>query len=93
MLDGSVGVGEWSRTGGSPSTRKSYASYRAHHERLVSEGVIAVDGPTGVFTRDHVFSSPSTTAAILLGRSINGRREWISGDGQLFGSWEEREVP
>lgn len=93
VLGGSIAVAEWSRVGGAESTKKSYASYRSHHERLVAEGVIAVDGGLGRFTRDHVFSSPSTAGAIVVGRSCNGRKEWVSTEGQTFGVWEDRGVP
>ncbi|WP_022909112.1 GIY-YIG nuclease family protein [Aestuariimicrobium kwangyangense] len=92
VLAGSKCVATWHGTGKAPSTIKAYASYRAEHERLVAEGSIsAVDG-VGVFTRDVVFGSPSTAGAICLGRSCNGRREWIGADGTMFGAWESRGV-
>jgi hypothetical protein len=53
---------------------------------------IAVDGGLGCFTRDHVFSSPSTAGAIVVGRSCNGRNVWVSTEGQTFGVWEDRGV-
>ncbi|WP_425536585.1 DUF4357 domain-containing protein [Actinotignum schaalii] len=34
------------------------------------------------------FGSPSTAAAVILGRSSNGRREWLADDGRTFGEWE-----
>jgi hypothetical protein len=92
VLAGSRVVGSWRGTGKAESTIKAYASYRAEHERLVAEGAIAVENGTGVFTRDVVFGSPSTAGAISLGRSCNGRREWVAPDGTMFGSWESRGV-
>ncbi|WP_297847296.1 DUF4357 domain-containing protein [Mycobacterium sp.] len=50
-----------------------------------------VEGGNGRVTRNIVFSSPSTAGAIALGRSCNGRREWISPEG-TFGEWESRGV-
>jgi hypothetical protein len=91
VLADSLAVAVWSRTGGSESTRKSYAAYRAHHERLLAEGVIVVEDGVGRFTRDHVFPSPSTAGAIVVGRSCNGRKEWVSSEG-TFGNWEGRDV-
>lgn len=43
---------------------------------LIERGVI--DGSTKPyrFSMDYVFSSPSTAAAVILGRSANGRTEW-----------------
>jgi hypothetical protein len=34
------------------------------------------------------FSSPSTAAAVALGRSSNGRLEWKSAGGGTYGDWE-----
>lgn len=39
-----------------------------------------------------VFSSPSTAGSVALGRSCNGRVEWVSPDGHTFGAWESRGV-
>lgn len=77
--------------GRADSTRKAYASYRAQHEQLVSDGSIVVENGQGRLARDVVFASPSTAGAVALGRSCNGRREWIAG-GETFGDWESRGV-
>ena len=91
MLAGSLVVSTWHGVGKADSTVKAYASCRAQHERLVSDGAIVVENSRGQFTRDIVFSSPSTAGAVALGRSCNGRREWISPEGS-FGDWESRGV-
>jgi hypothetical protein len=91
MLAGSLVVGSWHGVGKADSTMKAYASYRAQHEQLLASGAIAVEGDAGRVTRNIVFSSPSTAGAVALGRSCNGRREWISPDG-TFGEWESRGV-
>ena len=91
MLSGSRVVAAWHGIGKAASTVKAYASYRAHHEGLVAKGAIAVENGTGHVTRDIVFSSPSTAGAVALGRSCNGRVEWVSSDG-TFGQWESRGV-
>ena len=91
VLAGSLMVGSWHGVGKADSTKKAYASYRAQHEQLVASGAIEIDGGQGRVTRNVVFSSPSTAGAVALGRSCNGRREWISVDG-TFGEWESRGV-
>lgn len=91
MLAGSIVVASWHGVGKAESTIKAYASYRAQHERLVADDAITVDGAVGRITRDIVFSSPSTAGAIALGRSCNGRIEWVSPAG-TFGEWESRGV-
>lgn len=91
MLAGSIVVAEWHGVGKAASTVKAYASYRAQHERLVSDGTIVAEGGRGRVTRDVVFPSPSTAGAVALGRSCNGRREWIAGS-ETFGGWESRGI-
>jgi hypothetical protein len=77
--------------GKADSTQKAYASYRARHERLITDGSIVIEGGKGRLARDVVFSSPSTAGAVALGRSCNGRREWAAGS-ETFGEWESRGV-
>jgi len=92
VLRGSRIVGTWSAIGKAESTQRSYAAYRAQHERLVADGSIAVEGGVGVLTRDVPFGSPSSAGAIALGRSCNGRIEWKTPDGGSYGDWENRGV-
>ncbi len=89
ILEGSLVVGQWSRPGTAESTRRAYAAYRAHHDRLVADGSIAVDGMVGRLTRDVPFTSPSTAGAVALGRSSNGRMEW-TWSGGTYANWENR---
>lgn len=43
------------------------------------------------FSRDQVFASPSAAAAVVPGRTSNGRTDWKAlGSGISFGSWQER---
>lgn len=91
MLTGSAVVPSWHNVGKAETTVKAYASYRAQHVRLINDGAIDVTGTTGRLTRDVVFSSPSAAGAIALGRSCNGRREWVAGS-ETFGDWESRGI-
>jgi hypothetical protein len=92
MLEGSQVVAVWAGTGKAESTKRAYAAYRAKHQQLVADGSIAVGADSGILTRDIHFSSPSTAAAVTLGRSSNGRLEWKSADGKSYGDWENRGV-
>ncbi len=91
VLAGSIVVPEWRGKGSAQSTIKSYAAYRAQHEKLVADGAIEVVGDTARVTRDIPFPSPSTAGAICTGRACNGRVEWTSPEGS-FGAWESRGV-
>lgn len=91
VLEGSTTVASWSAMGTAASTRRSYASYREQHRKLVADGSIVVDGAVGRFTRDVAFASPSTAGAVVSGRSCNGRKEW-TWDGGTYEDWESRGV-
>ncbi|MGJ7529048.1 GIY-YIG nuclease family protein [Variovorax sp. GB1P17] len=59
-------------------------SNESFRDKLVSDGVMKIDGDTVVFARDHLFRSPSTAAVALLGRSANGWIEWKDHAGQTL---------
>ncbi|MCO7247118.1 DUF4357 domain-containing protein [Halomonas sp. Mc5H-6] len=49
---------------------------REQRQLLQERGVLAPMNRKLVFTQDFHFSSPSTTAGLLVGSSPNGRRAW-----------------
>ena len=48
---------------------------------LIEQGVVQVQGDQSRFAEDYVFSSPSTAAGVILGRSTNGREDWKTAEG------------
>jgi hypothetical protein len=51
------------------------------------------DGKTMRFARDQVFASPSAAAAVVVGRTANGRSDWkIKGSGVSFGDWQAQGI-
>jgi hypothetical protein len=92
------GVGEYTTEGfvvhkGSKGRAEIVPSIQGtSHERmrsqLIMEGVLAENaGSAGsmlVFTRDHLFSSPSTAAMAVMGRSANGWVEWKTASGKTL---------
>ncbi|WP_018993965.1 GIY-YIG nuclease family protein [Thioalkalivibrio sp. ALgr1] len=85
VLEGSQARASWAAPG---------HSYQPLHQRLLEEGVL-VEDETGLlrFSRDYAFSSPSAAAAMVVGRSANGRTEWKREDtGQTYGEWQEQVV-
>lgn len=95
---GADGVGEYTSEGfvvhkGSKGRAETVPSIQGtSHERmrsqLVTEGILAKQtdstGSLLVFTRDHLFSSPSTAAMAVMGRSANGWVEWKTESGKTL---------
>ncbi len=59
---------------------------------LISNGVLAMQGGLYQLTQDYSFTSPSTAAAVVLGRSANGRVEWKAADGRTLKEIQEAEA-
>jgi hypothetical protein len=59
---------------------------------LIRQGVFADRGAVYELTQDYTFSSPSTAAGVLLGRSANGRIEWQTQDGRTLKSIQDAEL-
>jgi len=59
---------------------------------LVENGVLKQVPEGLVFTQDYVFRSPSASAAVLLGRSANGREEWRTADGKTLKQIQEEQL-
>jgi hypothetical protein len=51
--------------------------------------VLRVEGEQYVFVQDYAFQSPSTAAAVTLGRNANGRVEWKDGAGRTLKTLQE----
>lgn len=59
-------------------------------EELIGNGVLLPKDGHLHFSQDYVFSSPSTAAAVVLGRSANGRIEWKTGTGKTLKTLQEQ---
>ena len=53
-------------------------------QRLIDSGVLKTENERVVFTKDHLFSSPSMAAVALVGRTANGWREWKNAEGKTL---------
>lgn len=65
-------------------TPSSQAYLRTLRKDLIATGVVTEDGGRFRFTQDHVFTSPSTAAGVILGRNSNGRETWKTEDGRTL---------
>ncbi|MBW8307790.1 MAG: GIY-YIG nuclease family protein [Thiobacillus sp.] len=61
-------------------------------EELIGNGVLQREGDHFLYAQDYVFSSPSTAAAVVLGRSANGRIEWKDAGGRTLKALQELEA-
>jgi hypothetical protein len=63
----------------------------ALRQRLLDAKIMVPDGPRVVFTKDHLFRSPSMAALALLGRSSNGWVTWKTTDGRTLDEVKRRD--
>lgn len=82
---------------GARARREAVSSIHAYlaalREELLGEGVLQDDGESLRLTQDYSFSSPSTAAGVLLGRSANGRIEWQDEQGRTLKDIQESDLP
>jgi hypothetical protein len=60
------------------------SALKPQRDKLIASGVMEERDGEYIFTQDFLFSSPSTAAAIVLGRSANGWIEWKDDHGQTL---------
>ncbi len=65
-----------------PSIPSSAQELRQH---LIDKNVLVLKGDRYVFDQDYLFRSPSSAAAVVLGRSENGRLVWKDHNGKSLG--------
>lgn len=75
-----------------PSMQQHVRGMYELRQELIGNGVLApaAEGAGYRFTQDYVFTSPSTAAAVVLGRSANGRIEWKDGQGRTLKALQEK---
>lgn len=66
--------------------------YRALRDELKQNGVLISEGSVLRFSQDYLFKSPSAAAAVVLGRSANGRKKWKTLDGRTLGQVQESQI-
>lgn len=84
VFKGSLARGSW------VGTERGYQSL---YNQLCEDGVLVESDGTRIFNEDQSFSSPSAAAAVVSGRSANGRISWkAEGNGLTYGEWQDRQV-
>ncbi|GAB6043941.1 GIY-YIG nuclease family protein [Endothiovibrio diazotrophicus] len=72
-----------------PSMKKHVGGMYELRRELIESGVIDSAGSPYCFSQDYTFRSPSTAAAVVLGRSANGRVEWHDSSGRTLKAIQE----
>lgn len=75
-----------------PSMQQHVRAMFDLREELIGNGVLAFDVDGYRFSQDYVFTSPSTAAAVVLGRSANGRIEWKDAVGHTLKERQTQEA-
>ena len=57
-------------------------------QKLIEDGILVANGEFYEFSDDHIFSSPSTAASMVMGRNANGLTEWKQKDGKTLKEFE-----
>jgi len=74
-----------------PSMQEHVRGMYELRRELISNGVLAPKGDGFVFSLDYTFTSPSLAAAVVIGRSANGRVEWKDRDGKTLKQIQEEQ--
>jgi Domain of unknown function (DUF4357) len=84
---------------GSHAVAESVPSMQQHvhgmyelRQQLMGNGVLAAEAGGYRFSQDYVFTSHSTAAAVVLGRSANGRIEWKDARGRMLKELQAQEA-
>lgn len=73
------------------TTESMQKSLKNIRQRLIESKTIIKSEKGFVFDKDYEFSSPSTAAAILMGRNANGLKEWKLKSGKTLKEYETTE--
>ena len=73
----------------SPVVPSMAESLRRLRDSLLEKGIVDADFH---FVKDHIFTSPSLAAAVVLGRNANGRTEWKTAGNKALRDVEEDEL-
>lgn len=85
VLEGSLTRAEWIGVDG---------GYQSLFRQLCEDDVLVeTNANLRRFARDYAFNSPSAAAAVVSGRSANGRQQWqVEDTGQTYAAWQDQQV-
>lgn len=74
-----------------PKIKKTKARIVAQRDELLEKGTLVRDGDRVVFSKDHLFNTPSGASCLLILGASNGWREWKTSTGQTLDDYVGRE--
>ncbi len=79
---------------GSSAAKEIAPAFAKHNyinlrSRLIDSGILSDQGDHLKFEQDFLFSTPSAAAAIIMGTSANGLKEWKTNSGQMLKNIEQ----
>ncbi len=75
-----------------PSLVQHVPGVHSQRQDLIVFGILKLIENKYTFSQDYVFNSPSMAAAVILGRSANGRIEWKDAAGRTLKALQEMET-
>lgn len=75
-----------------PSMKEYVPGMYELRRQLIENSVLARNGTDYAFSQDYTFTSPSTAAAVVLGRSANGRTEWRDESGTTLKEIQQKQA-
>lgn len=73
-----------------PSMTQPFLNLR---QKLIDQGILLNKGEVYEFSEDYIFASPSTAAAMVMGRNANGLTEWKQQNGKTLKEFETADKP
>lgn len=65
---------------------------RNQRQALINNGIVNTETTPWTLSQDYGFSSASTAASVVMGRSANGRTEWLNSDGITLKALQEKRL-
>jgi hypothetical protein len=87
-----IRTGSFATTEEVPSLKERFPNVCELRADLLKRGVLVAERKGLRFAQDYTFNSPSLAAAVILGRSANGRNDWKDSAGRTLKQIQEAEA-
>lgn len=66
---------------GKSNIAETYNYLKPQRDQLIKQGIVRIEGDEIIFTKDHLFKSPSAASSAVLGMASNGWSDWKDTNG------------